>query len=79
MTKDYVQLLYTKYKKMTLTRKELASEIGISLSKLEKLIAEDMLHIKYKRLGNAQKAPYVFPLIEVASFLAFESTEELAA
>ena len=79
MINDYIQLLYSKYEKMNLTRKELAFELGISVSSLEKLIAEDRLPIRYKRLGSTQKARYVFPLLEVARFLSFENMGRVAA
>jgi predicted DNA-binding transcriptional regulator AlpA len=78
MIQEYMNLLYMKYKKLNLSRKELAHELGISLSKLEKLIAEDSFPIKYKRMGTAQKAPYIFPISEVARFLSFENIEVAA-
>ncbi len=70
-TQMYVDLLYRKYGKTQLTRIELAETLEISVSSLEGLILKGDLPIRYKRIGVSQKARYVFPIIEVANFLAF--------
>ncbi len=69
---SYINMLYKKYNKMQLGRKDLAEVFNISLSSLDILIRNNELPIRYKRIGNTQKAKYVFPIIEIASFLAFE-------
>ncbi len=71
-TELYVNLLYKKYNKTQLTRKEIADVLEISLSSLDTLIANNTLPIRFKRIGNSQKARYIFPILEVANFLAFE-------
>lgn len=68
----YMNLLFKKYEKTSLTRKELAKVLEISLTSLDTLIANNTLPIRYRRIGNSQKARYVFPILEVANFLAFE-------
>lgn len=73
MEKYYVELLNARYKKISLTRNELAKELNISVSTLEKLIEKNLLDIRYIRLGNSQKARYLFPIIEVANYLSFNS------
>lgn len=70
----YVELLVSKYKKTTLTRVELAKELNVSVSTLERLIEKDMLEIRYKRFGNSQKAKYLFPVVEVANYLSFQAS-----
>jgi len=70
-TQMYVDLLYRKYGKTQLTRTELAETLEISVSSLEGLILKGDLPIRHKRIGVSQKARYVFPIIEVANFLAF--------
>ena len=70
----YVELLVSKYKKTTLTRIELAKELNVSVSTLERLIEKDMLEIRYKRFGNSQKAKYLFPVVEVANYLSFQAS-----
>ena len=67
----YQDLLFKKYNKVQLTKKELAGELEISLSSLDNLISKDDLQIRHRRLGTSQKARYVFPILEVANFLAF--------
>ena len=71
-TQIYVDFLFKKYNKTQLTRKEIADVLEISLSSLDTLIANNTLPIKFKRIGNSQKARYIFPILEVANFLAFE-------
>lgn len=70
-TELYVDLLYKKYNKTQLTRKEIAEVLEISLSSLDTLIANNSLPIRFKRIGISQKARYIFPILEVANFLAF--------
>ena len=70
-TELYVDLLYKKYNKTQLTRKEIAEVLEISLSSLDTLIANNSLPIRFIRIGNSQKARYIFPILEVANFLAF--------
>ena len=71
-TEVYIDLLYKKYDKTQLTRKEVASVLEISLPTLDTLISTNNLPIRYKRIGNSQKARYIFPIVEIANFLAFE-------
>jgi len=73
VTRYYLQELQTKYKKPQLSRKQVAEVLNISLSTLENLIIRNELPIRHHRLGTSQKAKYVFPIIEVANFLAFEN------
>jgi len=67
----YDEMLFMKYNKTTLTRKELSEELSISLSTLERQINNDTFPIRHKRMGNSGKAKYVFPLKEVADYLDF--------
>lgn len=69
-SEHYIDMLFSKYHKTSLTRKELANELNISLTSLENLIYMNGLPIRYKRVGNSQKAKYLFPLIEVANYLS---------
>ena len=71
-TEFYVDLLYEKYNKTQLTRKEITEVLEISLTSLDNLIATNSLPIRFRRIGNSQKARYIFPILEIASFLAFE-------
>lgn len=68
----YIDLLFKKYNKTQLSRKEMASVLEISLTTLDNLISKNDLPIRFKRIGNSQKARYVFPILEIANFLAFQ-------
>lgn len=72
-TQYYINLLYKKYDKTQLTRKQLADVLEISLTSLENLMSKNQLPIRHKRIGNSQKARYIFPILEVANYLAFET------
>ncbi len=71
-TEFYVDLLYGKYNKTQLTRKEIAEVLEISLTSLDNLIATNSLPIRFRRIGNSQKARYIFPILEIVNFLAFK-------
>jgi len=71
-TEIYIDLLYKKYDKTQLTRKEVAAVLEISLTSLDTLITNNTLPIKYRRIGNSQKARYIFPILEIANYLAFQ-------
>lgn len=70
---ELLKLIFQKYNKSTLTRKELADELSISLSSLDQLLQNNQLPIRYLRLGESQKAKYAFPIQEVCNYLEFSS------
>jgi hypothetical protein len=65
----YDEMLFNKYKKITLTKKEVASELNISVSTLDRCL--DNLPLRFKRIGDSQKAKYIFPLKAVADYLEY--------
>jgi hypothetical protein len=67
--KYYTDYLLKKYKKLGLTRKETATELGISLSFLDKLLREGTGLPTYRKIGNSQKPRIVFPIDSVATFM----------
>jgi len=67
--KYYADYLLDKYKKLGLTRKETADELGISLSFLDKLLREGTGLPTYRKIGKSQKPRIVFPIDSVASFM----------
>ncbi len=69
MTHD--EMLFQKYKKITLTRKEVSQELSISLSTLERSLNDGTLPIRYKRIGNGPKSKYIFPIKSVSNYLDF--------
>lgn len=62
--------LSERYKKATLTKKELANEINLSTYSIDKYMAKGYGLPNYKKLGNAKNGSVIFPIIEVAKFLA---------
>jgi len=67
----YDEMLFNKYQKTTLTRKEVAQELSISLSTLERSLNDGSLSIRFKRLGTSQKSRYVFPIKSISDYLNF--------
>ena len=67
----YDEMLFNKYNRTTLNRKEVAQELAISLSTLERHLNEGTLPIRFKRIGNGPKAKYVFPIKAVSDYLEF--------
>jgi hypothetical protein len=69
----YDEMLFTKYNKTTLTRKEVSIELSISLSTLERGLTNGTLPIRFKRIGDSQKSRYVFPIKSLSDYLEFLS------
>ena len=71
---DQIQLIYqdlkSRYKKSTLSKKEMANELGISYSTIDGYIAKGYGIPNYKKLGKAKNAKVVFNIIDVAKFLS---------
>lgn len=67
----YDEMLFAKYNKTTLNRKEVSTELSISLSTLERHLNEGTLPIRFKRIGTGPKSRYVFPIKAVADYLDF--------
>ncbi len=68
--------LYEKYKKLALSKSELAQELGMGLSTVSKIMAEGMGLPNYKKVGIAKNSRVLFPLADVAEFLS--NTVEVA-
>jgi len=64
------QQLYSKYKRLTLSKSEVAQEMGIGLSTLNKYMAEGMNLPNYKKIGTAKNSRVIFNVADVAEFLA---------
>ena len=64
------QDLQTRYKKSTLSKREMATELGISYSTIDGYIAKGYGIPNYKKLGTAKNAKVVFNIIDVSEFLS---------
>jgi len=56
----YDEMLFKKYNSTTLNKKQVARELGISISTLDRAINNKQLPIHYKRIGDSSKEHYVF-------------------
>ncbi|MDD3465679.1 MAG: hypothetical protein PHE67_00900 [Campylobacterales bacterium] len=65
------ETLYKKYNKTTLTKKETAQELGINVSRLNRLLQENRKEElpEFIRFGNSGKAHYLFKLESVAQMV----------
>lgn len=61
--------LQKKYKRVVISKSEMAEELGISHSTLDLYIAKGTGLPNYKKLGKAKNAKVVFNLLDVADFL----------
>jgi len=64
------QDLKSRYKKATVNKKELASELGVSVSTVDLYISKNMGIPNYKKLGAAKNSKVVFTIIDLAEFLS---------
>jgi hypothetical protein len=56
---------------MTLSRKEVAYELSMSPTGLDNLLRDKKLPIRHKRLGDSQKAKYMFSLADTAKYIDY--------
>ena len=66
---DILMVLTEKYNRVTITRKEFADELGVSLSTIDKLISNGSILPKLIKLGDSTNATARFNIIEVAQFI----------
>ncbi|MDM5264562.1 hypothetical protein PF327_10190 [Sulfurovum sp. XTW-4] len=62
--------LKTRYNKSTLSKSEMANELGISYSTIDGYISKGYGIPNYKKLGTAKNAKVIFNIIDVAEFLS---------
>jgi len=62
--------LQTRYKKSTLSKREMARELGISYSTIDGYMAKGYGTPDYKKLGKAKNSKVIFNIIDVAEFLS---------
>jgi len=64
------QDLLNRYKKVSLTKKELSNELGVSVSTINNCICQGYGIPEYNKLGNSSNSRVVFPIICVSKFLS---------
>ena len=62
--------LKTRYKRATISKREMATELNISYSTIDGYIAKGYGIPNYKKLGTAKNAKVVFNIIDVSVFLS---------
>lgn len=62
--------LKDRYGKATLSKAEMANELGISYSTIDGYIAKGYGICNYKKLGNKKNSKVIFNIIDVAEFLS---------
>lgn len=62
--------LKDRYGKATLSKAELAKELGISYSTIDSYISKGMGIPAYKKLGSSKNAKVIFNIIDVSEFLS---------
>jgi len=73
---NQTQLIYndlrTRYKKATLSKAEIAYELGVSIATLDRYIKNGYGLPNYKKIGNskAKNGRLIFNIIDVAEFLS---------
>ncbi len=65
-----VKLLHDKYGKMVLTKAETAKELGFGISTLTKRMSQGLNVPNYIKMDGATNATVLFPILEVAKYLA---------
>jgi len=66
---EIYEYLKSKYKRATIGKKELATELGISPSTVDLYISKGMGIPPYRKLGTARNAKVVFTIIDLADYL----------
>ena len=62
--------LSTRYQKTTLTKKELANELSVSVSSINNYIVKGIGIPSYKKIGTAKNGTVIFPIICIAEYLS---------
>jgi len=66
---ETLQLLKDTYGKSTLTKKEVAKELNLSVSTISNRISQGYDLPNYKKLGANRCDKVVFPIVELAKYL----------
>ena len=61
--------LHKKYKKILISKQEMADELGIGKTTMDSYVSKNEGIPPYKKLGTAKNAKVVFNIIDVAKFL----------
>ena len=76
--KNLFNLLYNKYNKSTLIKKEFAHELGVSVGSLDRLVINKADFPKPIKLGTANSSSVRFNIIDVAEYLTSNTTKDVS-
>ena len=65
-----VQVLSARYNKATLTKEELAIELGVSLSTIDKALAKGNILPQHIKIGEKKNSSIRFSIVAVANYIA---------
>ena len=68
--KEILHVLSERYNKATLTKQELAIELGVSLSTIDKALAKGDVLPQYIKVGVGKKSSIRFSIVAVANYIS---------
>ena len=76
--KEYIlQILIEKYNKVTLTKSEVAEELGLSLRTIDNIIKDAIILPMPLKIGNSKNSPIRFNIADIAEFIAKTNDKEV--
>ncbi len=79
MKGEILSNLQEKYMRVTLTKKEVAIELGLSLRTIDTMIKDGSVLPKPLKIGSAKNSPVRFNIFDIANFIAdaMDDTEKM--
>lgn len=75
MTNHILEVLTKKYNKATLTKNEVAEELGLSLRTIDSMLKTELILPKPLKIGDSKNAPVRFNIVDIAEFIIASQTE----
>lgn len=69
-TQEIYNYLKQKYKRATVNKREIAHELGVSISTIDLYISRGVGVCRYRKLGNKKNSRVVFNIVDLAEFLS---------
>lgn len=70
INQEILKDLQSRYKKSTLTKKELSNELSMSLSSINQYISKGIGLPNYLKLGSGVNSRVVFPVVNIVEYLS---------
>ena len=70
MRAEILEILLDKYGKVTLTKKEVADELGFSLRTIDSMMKDGVILPTPLKIGRAKNSPVRFNIIDISEFIA---------